>query len=81
MLEGETTQKKRKPKKTFFLHPKPAAPPGPRPFDSSLSAENQELSPPLSFLFFSFFSSRQWRLGGDPYFFSSPATPERGDFF
>jgi len=33
----------------------PAAPPGPRPFDPSLSAENQELSPPLLFLF----SSRQ----------------------
>ena len=29
--------------RTFFLHPKPAAPPSPRPF---FSAENQALSPP-----------------------------------
>ena len=48
----------------------PAAPPGPRPLDPSLSAEKQELSSPLLFLF----SSRQQAPPqGNPYFWSFPA--------
>jgi len=81
MLEGETTQKRGN-LKNFFLHPKPAAPPGPGPFDSSLSAENQELSPHQG----SSFPCFQPTMKAPPheenlYFCSSPATPEsRGGF-
>ena len=81
MLEGETTQKKKKPKKLFSFTRNQPLPLAQDHLIPLFRLKIRNSAPPLFFLFFSFFSSRQWRLGGNPYFFSSPATSKRGFFF